>query len=294
MDPKTLGAYHTGALLEALSDLHHIHDEPHLFTFVLNRASDVLKAQGGTFFSVRDDVGELYPEASKGVSLALLREIPFKLKNGLAGWCATNRKSIIVENAQGDERFNRAVDVITGVRTRSILCVPVLRKETVLGVVELVNRVDGVFREPDLEFLQYLARQVGVAIENCRLFRETQDLLGYTSSVINSLSGGFISTDLKGVVTRCNHSACRILGIVADDVLGKPLLQALPDYPAFAAILEITQKHQTAAARQEIELQRPNGAKMLVGYTTFLVRGEAQHHGAGILFQDITHLRRPS
>lgn len=294
MEPAILGNHHTTALLEALSDLHHIHDEQHLYSFVLNRASDVLKAQGGTFFSVKEDAGELFPEAAKGVSLALLREIPFKSKIGIAGWCATNRKPVIVDNAQGDERFNRAVDVITGVRTRSLLCVPVVRKDSVLGVVELVNRVDGTFRDADLEFLQYLCRQVGVALENCKLYKDTQDLLSYTSSVINSLSGGFISTDLKGVVTRCNHAACRILGIVVEDVLGKPLLRALPQFPAFAAILEVTQKHQTSVARQEIELQKPNGATMVIGYTTFLVRGEAQNHGAGILFQDITHLRRAS
>ena len=288
------GHPYTSALLEALSDLHHIHDEPHVYSFVLNRASDVLKAQGGTFFTVNFDSGELYPEAAKGVSLALLREIPFKIKIGLAGWCASNRKPVLVDNAQGDERFNRAVDVITGVRTRSVLCVPVVRKDTVLGVIELVNRVDGTFKDADLEFLQYLSRQVGVALENCRLYKETQDLLSYTSSVINSLSGGFISTDLKGVVTRCNNAACRILGIVLEDVLGKPLLKALPNYPAFAAILEVTQKHQTAVQRQEIELQRPDGTSMLIGYTTFIVRGDGQHHGAGILFQDITHLRRSS
>src|SRR5262245_51757787 len=132
--PGSTGNNYTAALLEALSDLHYIHDEQHLYSFVLNRASDVLKAQGGTFFSVREEAGELFPEAAKGVSLALLREIPFKLKVGLAGWCAGNRKAVIVDNAQADERFNRAVDVITGVRTRSLLCVPVLRKESVLGV----------------------------------------------------------------------------------------------------------------------------------------------------------------
>ncbi|MBV9080489.1 MAG: GAF domain-containing protein [Elusimicrobia bacterium] len=289
-----LTPFHTTALLEALSDLHNIHEETALYTFVLNRACDVLKAQGGTFFSVRENVGELYPEATKGVSLALLREIPFKMKLGIAGWSATHRSTACVDNAPGDERFNRAVDVITGVRTRSVLCVPVVRKDVVLGVIELVNRVDGIFHESDIDFLQYLAKQVGVAVENCRLYRSTQETLAYTSSVLNSLSGGFISTDLKGNVTRCNNAACRILGIVAEDVLEKPLLKALPQYPAFAAILDVTQRHQSSASRQEISLQRQDGSTMLLGYTTFVIRSEMQNHGAGILFQDLTHLRRNS
>ncbi|MFN0116820.1 MAG: GAF domain-containing protein [Elusimicrobiota bacterium] len=287
-----LGTYHMGALLDALEDLHHIHEEAYLYQFVLNRASDVLKAQGGTLFSVREDLGELIPEASKGVSLSLLKEIPFKTKVGISGWCATNQKPLLVENVQNDERFNRAVDVITGVRTRSIIAVPIIRQNQVYAVIELVNRVDGIFRDPDLQFLQHLANQIGIALENCRLYRQTAELLIYTNSVLNSLSSGFISTDPRGIVTRCNAAACRILSINADNVLKKPLLQAIPQYTAFSAILDITQKHQAPVARQEIELQKPDGSPMLIGYHTFLIRSDSQIHGAGILFQDISHLRK--
>lgn len=287
-----LGTYHMSALLDALSDLHHIHEEHLLYAFVLNRCSDVLKSQGGTFFSVNAETGELIPEATKGVALSLIREIPFKTSLGISGWVAVNKKAAVVENAQTDERFNRAVDVITGVRTRSVLCVPVLWKNNLLGVVELVNRVDGVFREPDLEFLKHLANQVAVALENCRLYQETTNLLAYTNSVINSLSGGFISTDVKGTVTRCNNAASRILGVAVSEVVNKSLMKALPAYPAFAAILELTQKHQTDVSRQEIQLQKPDGSAMLIGYSTFVIRNDASIHGAGILFQDLTNLKK--
>ncbi len=287
-----LGTYHTSELLDALTDLHHLHDESALYSFVLNRCSDVLKAQGGTFFSVRSDSNELFPEATKGVSLSLIREIPFKMELGIAGWVARNRKVAIVENAQTDERFNRAVDVITGVRTRSLLCAPVTRKDQLLGIVELVNRVDGVFRDADAEFLKHLVSQVGVALENCRLYQETHNLLVYTNSVINSLSGGFISTDMKGNITRCNNAACRILSVQSQAVMSTPLLKALPAFPAFAAILEVTLKHQAAVSRQEIELQKPDGSAMLLGYSTFLIRNDTATHGAGILFQDLTNLKK--
>lgn len=288
-----LGSYHTDALLNALADLHHIHEKDLLFVFVLNRCSEVLKAQAGTFFTVREEFGDLHPEATKGVSLSLIREIPFKMKTGVSGWAATNRKSVVIENAQVDERFNRAVDVITGVRTRSLLCVPIIRNDKVLGVIELVNRVDGFFREPDLLFVEALARQVGVAIENCNLFQETEHLLAYTNSVINSLTGGFISINTNGVVTRCNNAACRILGIVESDVLNKPLISALPTYSAFAAILDVTQKNDSPVHRQEIEIQRKDGSAHLIGYSTFLIRNDSTKIlGAGIIFQDLTHLKK--
>lgn len=287
-----LGTYHTSALLDALTDLHHIHEEALLYTFVLNRCSDVLKSQGGTFFSINPETGDLYPEASKGVALSLIREIPFKPSLGVAGWVSINKKPVVIENAQTDDRFNRAVDVITGVRTRSVLCVPVIRKEKLLGVIELVNRVDGVFREPDLEFLKHLANQVAVAVENCRLYQESVHLLGYTNGVINSLSGGFISTDVSGNVTQFNNAACRILGVSLSDVINKSLVKALPTFPAFSAILEVTQKHQAPVSRQEIELQKPDGTILLVGYSTFLIRSDGHTLGAGVLFQDLTNLKK--
>jgi len=288
-----LGKYHMESLLSALSDLHYIHDRAYLYTFVLNRCADVLKAQSGTFFTVREDLGELYPEAAKGVSLSLLREIPFKMKVGVSGWCATNRKSLVVDNAPQDNRFNRAVDVITGIRTRSLLCVPIVRQDKIMGVVELVNRVDGVFREPDLEFVQQLGMQVGVALENCRLYEDMGELLAYTNSIINSLSGGFISTNTQLMVTRCNQAACRMLGVQTTDVLNKTLANALPQYPALSAILDVTQKRESPVQRQEIQLQRQDGSAFQLGYSTFLIRSDSnQTMGAGMIFQDLTNLRR--
>lgn len=287
-----LSTYHMEALLNALSDLHHIHERSHIYAFVLNRCSDVLKAQSGTFFSVKEDLGELYPEAAKGVSLSLLREIPFKTKTGISGWAAAQRKPALVENAPADERFNRAVDVITGIRTRSVLCVPIVRQDRVFGVIELINRVDGVFKEADLEFVEQLGYQTAVALENCRLYEEREDLLAYTNSVLNSLTGGFISTNVHGIVTRCNLAACRILGVVPADVINRSITDGLPQFPAFAAILEVTQRRETPVHRQEIELDRPDGGRMLVGYSTFLVKNEGhQVLGAGVIFQDLSNVR---
>jgi len=290
---KANGITHTDSLLNALSDLHFIHDRKYLYTFVLNRCSDVLKAQSGTFFSVKEDIGELFPEATKGVSLSLLQEIPFKLKVGIAGWVVTHRKSAVVENAQTDQRFNRAVDVITGIRTRSILCVPIVRGDRVLGVLELVNRVDGTFHEADLKFVEQLGYQLGVALENCVLYEEKENLLAYTNSIINSLTGGFVSTDSQGFVTRFNSAASRILGINHGEVLNKPLLKALPQYPALAAILDVSLRRETPVQRQEIELQKPDGTSLILGYGTFLIRNDTKKIlGAGLIFQDISRLQR--
>lgn len=287
-----LGTYHTQALLEALADLHHLHDLKTLHLFVLNRCGDFLKAQGGTFFTVNEKTQELLPVASKGVPLNLLQQIPFKMSTGVSGWVATNRKSVVIENAERDTRFSRAVDVITGVKTRSLLCVPIIRHEKVIGVVELVNRTDGVFREQDRLFLEHLSGQVGIAIENCSLYERMSDWTAYTDGVINSLTGGFLSVDPNGEIIQCNTTACRILDLQEENVLGKGFSAALPQYPVLSAIIEGTQKNQRSTQREEVQLPRSNGSTLILGYSTFLIRDKAgQIRGAGIIFQDLTYLR---
>ena len=94
-------------------------------------------------------------------------------------------------------------------------------------------------------------------------------------------------------MTRCNLAASRILGVNHTDVVNKPLLKALPQFPALSAILDVTHRRETPVNRQEIELQRADGSTFIIGYSTFLIRNEpGQVLGSAMIFQDLTHLKR--
>lgn len=285
-----LGTYHMQALLEALADLHHIHDASKLYSFVLNRCGDVLKSEYAIFYSFQELNEQLRPEATVGLPLDSLKEIPFKITSGIAGLVATHRKTVLVENAQANSRFSRSVDVMAGIRTRSVLCAPILHKAKLLGVIELINRVDGVYRQADSEFLEHFASQVALVLEDARLYQENAELLTYANGVINSLQGGFISMDLNGLISGCNKSASRILGL-GRDLVGQPIHLALAQYPAVSAILEVTKKNKKENRREEIEIQRPDGSALLLGYGTSLIMNEQEQLlGVGILFTDLTAL----
>jgi signal transduction histidine kinase len=68
------------------------------------------------------------------------------------------------------------VDRKTGFVTRSILCVPLVVHERCIGVLELLNKVDGPFTQEDVERLCDVGRPVAIALENARLYREAQEL----------------------------------------------------------------------------------------------------------------------
>jgi adenylate cyclase len=73
---------------------------------------------------------------------------------------------VIIHDAYKDERFNKAVDVRTGFRTKSILCAPL---RTVsgekIGISQILNKIDGEFEQEDLDLLEAMTEQAAIAIQ---------------------------------------------------------------------------------------------------------------------------------
>ena len=62
---------------------------------------------------------------------------------------ATTGETLNITNAYEDKRFNREVDLMTGYKTSTLLCMPIYIKDRIIGVVELVNKKGGVFTRKD-------------------------------------------------------------------------------------------------------------------------------------------------
>jgi GAF domain-containing protein len=106
-------------------------------------------------------------EGVPGVRLAL--------GQGIAGWVAQRGEPLLVHDAQSDPRFFGGVDAETGFVTRSILCVPMRFKDKLIGVVEVVNKIDGDFDSEDTRLLTAMATSAAVAIENARLYQQQKE-----------------------------------------------------------------------------------------------------------------------
>jgi signal transduction histidine kinase len=90
---------------------------------------------------------------------------------------ATTGKGILTNNAQEDERFSAQESVI-GFQLRSIMCVPLRARGRIIGAVYVDNRLfSGVFQDDDLELLATFANQAAIAIDNARLFTQTDQAL---------------------------------------------------------------------------------------------------------------------
>jgi len=103
-----------------------------------------------------------------------IREMPlgsFCFGKGVLGTVAEAGMPMIVNEVEAEPRWNKSVDVFTGFTTKSILAVPLVHKREVVGVIEVVNRLDGnPFTVKDQELLTAIASSAAIALENARLY----------------------------------------------------------------------------------------------------------------------------
>ena len=89
---------------------------------------------------------------------------------GIAGWVAENREPVIIKDAQKDPRFSKRADKKTGFSTRTMLCVPLIHRHDLLGVLNVLNSMEKpFFEEQDLGLLESFADLAAVAITRSRL-----------------------------------------------------------------------------------------------------------------------------
>ncbi|MFP5212043.1 MAG: PP2C family protein-serine/threonine phosphatase [Acidobacteriota bacterium] len=140
---------------------------------IMTSSRTILRADACSLMLVDDQTGELVFEVAQGPVAHLIKG-GFRLKKGegIAGHVFETGTPLLIEDAYQHPRFNRAFDLKTGYRTRSILCVPLMAKDRVIGVSQFINRLDGApFDAEDLETITLLNAHAAVAIENARLHR---------------------------------------------------------------------------------------------------------------------------
>jgi putative ABC transport system ATP-binding protein len=130
------------------------------------RVGDLLHAERASLFLVDRQRGELVLHVAQDVAPGGTVRIP--LGTGIAGAAATSGRPVRVADAYQDPRFNRDVDLTTGFRTRSVLCLPLHdRSGAVFAVTQLLNRRDGQpFDAADEQRYADFAEPLGVLLES--------------------------------------------------------------------------------------------------------------------------------
>jgi signal transduction histidine kinase len=183
--PRLLHRY--ARLLEITSSLASTLDLEKLLQTIVEAAQELTDSEAASLLLYDAASDQLYFEAASNIPLAGLGQaIP--ARDSIAGWIFERREPLMVEDVLHDPRFFREVDLLTRFQTRSILGVPLTTKDKTLGVIEAVNKRSGVFDEQDLRLLVTLAAQAAIAIENTRLFTQSDVIAEMVHELRNPLT----------------------------------------------------------------------------------------------------------
>jgi adenylate cyclase len=186
------------------------------------------------FLMLRDPAGEMATRIARNWEQESISPDDFGISRTVIARVIETRQPILTTNAREDPRF-KGQDSIVAYNLRSILCVPLLVKSELIGVIYADNRIrSGIFNEAERDLLKVFADQAAIAIENARLFasvRHTLDevtgLKNLMDDVFSSIASGVITADIDEQVTLCNRAAERILGLAREEIIGRRLDEVL-------------------------------------------------------------------
>jgi sigma-B regulation protein RsbU (phosphoserine phosphatase) len=132
---------------------------------VVGAAKQVLNAERGSVWLYDREKHELVLQVSTGLS-----QVRVPADAGLVGSCARDRQIINVRDCYADPRFNPELDRQSNFRTRCMLTLPLVdHKDALVGVLQVLNKVDGAFDEADEALASSLAAQCAVALQRAQM-----------------------------------------------------------------------------------------------------------------------------
>ncbi len=278
--------------LDIVSDVTSEIDLSKLLNKVMGEATRLLNAERSTLFLNDEKTSELFSMVGAGLDTIEIR-LPNHL--GIAGTVFTTGESINIPHCYADLRFNPAFDKQTGFFTRSMLCTPVINKQSkVIGVTQVLNKRGGPFTDEDEQRLKAFTAQIAIGLENAKLFNDVQNMKNYSESMLESMSNAVVTTDEDGKIVTCNAAGYRIMKIEnEEDVVGK-LASDFFDGTNAWVMDNITKVDETQVSDVFMDAELEFGDEKVSANVTVLplVSSEEKKLGSMVMIEDISSEKR--
>ncbi len=143
---------------------------------IMTTTSQLLRSNACTLMLMDHRTDELVFKIPAGEKSETLREFRQPAGMGISGYVARIGEPVIVNDVSSDPRFNAAVDKNTGFKTRNVMCAPMIVREKLIGVIEVINKLDNTqYNSNDMALLTTLAAQAAIAIENAQLYADLKE-----------------------------------------------------------------------------------------------------------------------
>jgi PAS domain S-box-containing protein len=235
-----------------------------LLAAVLEETRHLLDAVACSIWLLDLETGELVCQQATGPQSDLVRGWRLAPGEGLASWVARSGESLSVPDAKADERHFKNVDQATGLDLRSILTVPLRANEDIVGVIQVLDTEVNRFQPADQALLEPLAAAAAIAIDNARLYQETDRLRAFNENIVQSMQEGILLEDATGHITFVNPAAADLLGYARAELVGQHWTAIVPPECVAQVERETGRRPQGIASRYETALLARGGTRVPV------------------------------
>lgn len=177
-----------------------------LLSIITTEAAELVQAERATIFLLDKNKGELWGKVAIGVSNTLR----FDARLGIAGAVLISGKTMVVEDAYKSPLFYQSIDSTTGFQTRNMLCVPLRNfKREIIGVFQVLNKRQGKFLSEDEQFVEALAAQAAIALENAQVLSQLevrqQALIEENQNLRRQVEEKFTAKNILGTTSRISE-----------------------------------------------------------------------------------------
>ncbi len=168
-----------------------------------------MKSDRCTVFLYDKETNEIYSIVALGLGSEELR---LPAGKGLVGYSIKSGETINIREAYDDPRFNRDVDLSTGYRTKTILCMPIKNiNDEIIGAFQVLNKNDGYFTREDEDLLMAIASSAGISLENAKLFEKQNKMIEEQKVILDSFIDALsTSIDARDKITSGHSTRVRM------------------------------------------------------------------------------------
>jgi PAS domain S-box-containing protein len=239
-------------------------DLDRLLADVVEETRHLLDASACSIWLLDQETEELVCQQVTGPQSDLVRGQRLAPGKGLAGWVARHGESLIVPDAKADDRHFTDVDRVTGLDLRSILSVPLRTNHGAVGVIQALHTEVDRFQQADQALLEPLAAAAAIAIDNARLYQETDQLRAFNENIVRSMQEGILLEDSAGQIAFVNPAAAELLGCAPEALVGQHWSAIVPPERMAEVERELSRRPQGVASRYETALLARDGTRIPV------------------------------
>lgn len=164
-----------------------------VLTYFIDMTTRITDSDRATLMMYSEEHQELHVQVSRGFDDARIKDVRFRLGEGIAGQAAKQRKPLRVSNTTLEPQFKKLA-LETGPKPVTLISAPLLNRDNLIGVINCERELDkkGPFLAENLDLLDTLASQASVAIENARLYH---NLLNVYLETIRALAAAIDAKD---------------------------------------------------------------------------------------------------